>query len=92
MILADPPSPDATASGLNNVGPASSRDREMGMTSSIQVALVGRCERGGMAGWPSHTQLLCSNHPQNLPGVLWANEMWSLLLGGGRRWGGRMSS
>ena len=53
------------------------------MTSSLQVALVGRWERGGMAGQPSHTQLLCSSHSQKLPGVLLVNEMWSLLLGGG---------
>ena len=74
---------DATASDLNRVCPTSSGGRETGMTSSLQVALVGRWERGGMAGQPSHTQLLCSSHSQKLPGVLLVNEMWSLLLGGG---------
>ena len=60
---------DATASGLNRVCPTSSGGRETGMTSSLQVALVGRWERGGMAGQPSHTQLLCSSHSQKLPGA-----------------------
>lgn len=73
---------DATAYGSEQCGPRQLRGQGDGNDKLASGGLVGKMGEV-WHGCSLHTLLLCSSHPQKLPGVLSVNEMWSLLLGGG---------